>query len=72
MDAGSDATHVCAGVGTEQITANTLASGSTYAITYSETDVATNESGQSPSLNVTIDTGAPSSTITTSVNPIYE
>jgi len=50
----SAGTHVCSGIGTETLDANTLPEGS-HTFTYTETDSAGNESGSSPSLDVVID-----------------
>lgn len=52
-------THTCTAVGLETASVSVSLTDGIHSITYTETDIAGNESGISPSLSVTIDTVAP-------------
>ncbi|HIP32326.1 MAG TPA: peptidoglycan-binding protein, partial [Crocinitomicaceae bacterium] len=69
VDGAAQGTHTCTAIGTETATISPALTDGSYAITYTETDVAGNESGQSPSLSVTIDaTLSPATSINTPTN----
>ena len=61
-------THNCTVAGTEAATIAPALADGTFSITYSETDVAGNESGQSSLLSITIDTAIAASTLNAPTN----
>ena len=60
-------THTCTAVATESVTVSPAIGDGVHNMTYSETDIVGNESPESPSLAVTIDTSAPSAPVFTTI-----
>jgi len=56
-------THTCSDPGIETLSISPALSDGSYTLTYTETDISWNESIESPSIELTVDTGAPTAPV---------